>query len=278
MQMDFKQGRRRSPTAGYVSEVDYIRFMKKLFLNDRFILSVILLNCAVLFVEEMGLMHPTILAVDVICILIFTIEMLVKHSEQGMKLYWSNGWNRMDGTLVLVGLVSLPGMLLAAETPDLSALLVLRALRMFRFFKVIHLFPNFTSIMRNFGRALKDSASLFAGYMVILFLSSMISTELFADRAPEFFGDPLLSIASTFRLFTIEGWYEIPDTVCAGMVRPFSTLVYIYFIALLVLGGIVFMSLLNSVFVDAMVSDNNGEILNKLDEIKKELEELKNSK
>ena len=249
--------------------------MKRLFLNDRFILSVILLNCAILFIEEMGIMHPAILTLDVICILIFTIEMVVKHSALGVKRYWSNGWNRMDGILVLVGLISMPGMLLPVETPDLSALLVLRALRIFRFFKVMHLFPNFSTIMRNLGRALRDSASLFAGYLVILFLASMISCELFAERAPEFFGDPLLSIASTFRLFTIEGWYEIPDAICQGLVRPLSTLVYVYFIALLVLGGIIFMSLLNSVFVDAMVSDNNDDVLQKLEEIKRELEEMR---
>lgn len=249
--------------------------MKKLFLNDRFILAVILLNCAILFVEEMGIMHPAIVAADAICILLFTIEMLVKHHELGIRQYWNNGWNRMDGILVLISLISLPGMLLSVETPDLSILLTLRALRMFRFFKVIHLFPNFTTIMQNFGRALHDSASLFVGYLVILFLSSMISCELFAERAPQFFGDPLLSIASTFRLFTIEGWYEIPDAVCDGLIRPLSTLVYVYFIALLVLGGIIFMSLLNSVFVDAMVSDNNDEVLRKLEEIKKELEEIR---
>lgn len=252
--------------------------MKKLFLNDRFILSVILLNCAVLFLEEMGMMHATIVTLDAICILLFTIEMVVKHLDQGFDGYWSQGWNRMDGILVLVGLVSLSGMLLPADTPDLTVLLVLRALRIFRFFKVIHLFPHFSTIMQNFGHALWDSASLFVGYLVILFLSSMISCELFAERAPEFFGDPLLSVGSTFRLFTIEGWYEIPDAVCADMVRPYSTLVYSYFIGLLVLGGIIFMSLLNSVFVDAMVSDNNDEVLRKLDEIKKELDELKEHK
>lgn len=35
------------------------------------------------------------------------------------------------------------------------------------------------------------------------------------------------------------------------------------------------MSLLNSVFVDAMVSDNNEEVIAKLDRIEKELQELK---
>lgn len=64
-----------------LSTVDRKRIMKKLFLNDRFILAVILLNCAILFLEEMGMMHPAILAMDVICILLFTIEMLVLPSE-----------------------------------------------------------------------------------------------------------------------------------------------------------------------------------------------------
>lgn len=248
--------------------------MKKLFLNDKLILSIIILNCSILFIEEMGYVHPAVLALDTICLILFAIEMIVKHCDQGVKVYWSNGWNRMDGVLVLVGLVSLLGILLPVETPDLSVLLVLRGLRVFRFFKVMHLFPHFTVIMKNFCRALKDSASLFAGYMVVLFLFSMISCELFSTRAPEFFGDPLLSIGSTFRLFTIEGWYEIPEVVCAGLVRPISTLIYVYFIGLLVLGGIIFMSLLNSVFVDAMVSDNNDEVLAKLEKIEKELQEL----
>lgn len=249
--------------------------MQKLFLNDRFILAVILINCAILFVEEMGVMHPAIVAIDAICLILFGIEMIVKHWVLGVKGYWSDGWNRMDGILVLVGLVSLPGMLWAIKTPNMSVLLVFRALRVFRFFKVIHLFPHFTVIMKNFVRALKDSASLFAGYLVVLFLSSMVSCELFADRAPEFFADPLLSLGSTFRLFTIEGWYEIPDAVCASLERPLSTLVYVYFIGLLVLGGIIFMSLLNSVFVDAMVSDNNDAMMHKLEEIEKKIDELK---
>lgn len=252
--------------------------MKRLFLNDRFILAVILLNCIILFLEEMGLTHPAILATDMVCLVLFAIEMVMKHSVLGAKGYWRNGWNRMDGILVLVGIVSIPGTMGLFHTPDMSVLLVLRALRVFRFFKVVHLFPNFTVIMRNFGRAMRDSASLFVGYMVILFLSAMVSCELFADRAPQYFSDPLLSIASTFRLFTIEGWYEIPDALCEGLARPYSTLIYLYFIALLAFGGIIFMSLLNSVFVDAMVSDNNDDVLRKLDQIEKKLEEMEEKK
>jgi voltage-gated sodium channel len=40
------------------------------------------------------------------------------------------------------------------------------------------------------------------------------------------------------------------------------------------MGGIIGMSFINSVFVDAMVSDNNDEVEAKLDEINKKLTEL----
>lgn len=251
--------------------------MKKLFTNDKFILVLIVINCAILFIEEMGMIHPAVIAIDTVCVILFAIEMVIKLRSLGIKQYWSNGWNCLDGILVLISLPSLLPLIWAnIGVPDMSIFLVLRGLRLFRFFKVVHLFPNFGTIMRNFMRALKDSASLFAGYLVIIFLSSMISCALFGERAPEFFGDPLLGLGSTFRLFTIEGWYEIPDAVCAGMARPISSLVYIYFVLLLVIGGIIFMSLLNSVFVDAMVSDNNDELMKELKEIRKELNELKN--
>lgn len=250
--------------------------MKKLFLNDRFILMVILVNCVVLFMEEMGMMHPAVIAVDIVCIALFAIEMIVKHIDLGWRGYWQSGWNRMDGVLVLIALPSLYSLFVPSSVvPDLSLLLIFRMLRVFRFFKVMHLFPHFGAIMSNFGQALRDSLSLLVGYIVMLFLASMVSCELFGTLAPEYFADPMTSIGSTFRLFTIEGWYEIPDAVCATLERPWTTLVYLYFVSWLVVGGIIFMSLLNSVFVDAMVSDNNDEVLKKLDAIEKELKELK---
>ena len=48
----------------------------------------------------------------------------------------------------------------------------------------------------------------------------------------------------------------------------------IYFSCLLFLGGIIGMSLVNSIFVDAMAADNNDEVLDKLSEIEKKLNDM----
>lgn len=44
------------------------------------------------------------------------------------------------------------------------------------------------------------------------------------------------------------------------------------------MGGIIGMSLVNSIFVDAMAEDNNDEVLRKLECIEKQLNELTQSK
>ena len=77
-----------------------------------------------------------------------------------------------------------------------------------------------------------------------------------------------------FRVCTVEGWYEIPDAIAAATSPTIATLVRIYFSLLLLAGGIIGMSFINSIFVDAMVADNNDDVKAKLDEIEKKIDEI----
>jgi voltage-gated sodium channel len=45
-------------------------------------------------------------------------------------------------------------------------------------------------------------------------------------------------------------------------------------VLLLIAGGIIGMSLINSIFVDAMVSDNNDELEKKIDRLEKKIDQL----
>lgn len=49
----------------------------------------------------------------------------------------------------------------------------------------------------------------------------------------------------------------------------------IYFSILLFLGSIIGMSLVNSIFVDAMATDNNDEVLEKLSQLERKLDNMK---
>ncbi|MBR1682545.1 MAG: ion transporter [Bacteroidaceae bacterium] len=239
---------------------------------DRLVMAVILLNSLVILLDCSGYHRPWLMAVDVACSLFFIVEMGLKMCHDGVLGYWRRGWNILDGTLVLLSLPSILFFIL--PLPDLSYLLILRLLRSFRFFRVIHFFPGAEQLGRNFCKALSECMSLFAGYVLIIIISAILSTSLFGEVAPQYFGTPWESVYSVFRLFSIEGWYDIPDAVATAY-GPWGVLgVRLYFVLLLILGGVIGLSLINSVFVDAMLSDNNDEMLEHIKELEAKIDKL----
>lgn len=103
-----------------------------------------------------------------------------------------------------------------------------------------------------------------------------MNCSLFAKSAPEYFATPLDSIYSIFKLFTIEGWFEIPEVIADYYSdAPFVVhVVKLYFSLLLIVGGVIGLSLINSVFVDAMVSDNNDELNKEVADLHKKIDSL----
>lgn len=251
------------------------KLFKSLFLNEHLIIIVIVINAIALFLQESGINHPSIDIVDLACTFIFIIEMIVKHLTWGFKTYWSSGWNRLDGILVLLSIPSLVVAFVPTLAMDLSFLMILRVLRVFRFFRLVHAFPGFVQIMKKFSLAMHQSYAIFLGLLVMIFIFAMVGCSIFKDAAPEYFATPLDAVYSTFRIFTGEGWNEIPDTVALNMGGTWGHVVRFYFCAVLLLGCIIGMSLLNSIFVDAMVSDDNDDLDNKLQRIQQQLDEIK---
>lgn len=249
------------------------QLIRKIFLNEHIILCVILVNAAIIFAQESGVDSLALSVADLVCTLIFIIEMVVKHIEYGFKGYWRDGWNRLDGVLVILSLPSLVAFFVpAGMIGNLSVLLVLRLLRVLRFFRIIHIFPNFSTIARNFGKAIRDSYGVFAGFIVLILIVALVSCALFRDSAPEYFATPIDSIYAIFRICTGEGWNEIPDTIAEGSTVITARWVRLYFSILLVLCSIIGLSLVNSIFVDAMVSDNNDDLEKQVKELNDKLD------
>jgi voltage-gated sodium channel len=232
-----------------------------LFLNDKIILSFIIANAAIIFAQESGITYSLLYYLDILITIVFIVEMIVKHKAFGVKNYWKDAWNRLDGVLVILSLPSLLEVFIPTSF-NISFILSLRVFRVFKFFRIIKFFPHIDELSRGLKRAIKDSYSIFFGFIIVIFIFALLNCSLFATSAPEFFATPLDSIYSIFRLFTIEGWYEIPASIADYYEDSLliSHLVKLYFSLLLIVGGIIGLSLVNSVFVDAMVSDNNDEL------------------
>ena len=100
--------------------------LKKLFLNDKFILSIILLNSCIIYAQVSGYENVYIGIFDLACTLIFLMEMIIKHKELGFRGYWKDGWNRLDGILVILSLPSVAALFVPNDYSGLSILLIFR--------------------------------------------------------------------------------------------------------------------------------------------------------
>lgn len=246
--------------------------MKKLFLTEKISLGIVILNILIIFIQECGLENPVLGAVDILCTLFFLVEMIVRQHSKGMRAYWHDGWDVLDGTVTII---TLPSLLFyfVPQFAGLKIIIALRALRVFKMFRTARHFPGLKEIWTGFKLALRQSAAFLLAYLVIIVVIAMFNSALFSKAAPQYFSTPLDGIYSVFQMFTVEGWYEIPNAVVGSMNPVWAHLVRTYFCFLLIGGGIIGMSLINSIFVDAMAADNNDEVNLKLDELSRQMEE-----
>ena len=234
-------------------------------------LMAIVLNTAVMFIG--GFWPDSLLfeLSDALFTLVFLCEAIAKIAEYGWRGYWKNGWNKFDFIILLIALPSLAGPFIELSMGT-NAILALRSMRLFKSFKMLRFIPNIHKLLKGLKLAVRASLLVFIAFVLFLVIFSILSSTIFGTIVPEYFGNPAISLYSVFRLFSVEGWYELPDAIAQNGTPFWGFFARCYFSVLMFLGGIIGMSLVNSIFVDAMAEDNNDEVLEKL----RQIEELLN--
>ena len=251
--------------------------VKDLLCNERVMLYAIMVNTALMFFGGFWPASPWFEWTDALFTLIFLFEAMVKISRMGWKAYWREGWNKFDFIVLIVALPSLASPILE-QTMATNAVLALRSMRLFKSLKMLRFIPNIHKLLAGLKLATRASLLVFIAFIVFLIIFAILSSTIFGTIAPEYFGNPAISVYSIFRLFTVEGWYEFADTIANNASSGWGFFARIYFSVLMFLGGVIGLSLINSIFVDAMAEDNNDEVLHKLEQIEKQLKELTESK
>ncbi len=244
--------------------------IKKLFLNDKFILGLILINAIILFVGgylKLENHKQIFLFADNLLTTLFILELIIKLREFGGKNYFSSNWNKLDFFLIIISVPALISFIINVNIFDVSFLLVFRILRVFKAFRFFKFIPNIGQLVSGVQRALKASVFVLLGFIIYIFIIGILSFYLFQDSNSEYFRNPTISLYSTFKIFTVDGWYDIPEAISANYSESTSFFIYLYFIFVVITGGIIGLSLVNSIFVDSMVSDNNDEIEKKIDDL-----------
>lgn len=245
-----------------------------LLLDEHVVLAAVCLNALVLTALAFEPLHdqPALEALDYLFTTYFVIEALLKIRRDGWKGYTASGWNRFDFTIVLISLPSYAALFL--ELPDLSFLLILRVARVAKFFRFIRFVPNIGGLVDGARRAIRASSFVLLALFVFNFVIALLSCYLFAQYAPEYFGNPFVSIYSIFRVFTIEGWYEIPDAISENGGATLAFFARVYFMGVVLAGGLFGLSLIGAIFVDEMLRDDNDAFERRLDEMSAKLDRL----
>ena len=250
--------------------------MKRFFLNERVILTAVILNAVVIFALYFPAERENVwlLALDHFFIVFYLTEVIVKLWVLKPRPYFANPWNRFD---FFITLGSLPVLLVAfLDVPDTTVLILLRLFRLVRLVRFLRFIPNVEQVVQGLGRALKSSVLVLGALFFLNLLVALVTCHFYADTAPRYFSDPLVSFYSIFRMFTLEGWNEIPDAITPNSASPLRVgLTRLYFGSVVVLGGIFGIGLANAIFVDEMTMDNNRELERKVDELTREIRELR---
>ena len=181
----------------------------ELFCNERFILTAIVLNTIVMFLGGFWPGNLWFELSDALFTFIFLFEAVSKIAQHGWKDYWSQGWNRFDLIILIIALPSLAG-LFVDDAMMTNSVLALRAMRLFKSFRMVQYIPNIEKLLKGLKLAFRASLLVIMAFVVFLIVFSILTSTIFGKIAPEFFGNPGISIYSIFRLFSIEGWYELP--------------------------------------------------------------------
>lgn len=255
-----------------------MRFFRNLFLNETFILVLILINAVSIMIGAFdGLslfVRNLVMVVDNTITVLFIIELLIKLSHYGIRTYFSQTWNVFDFILIVISLPALVSLLLGMDLEGMSFFLVFRVLRVFKSFRFLKFIPGINDLISGIRRALKTSLVILLGFAVYIFIIGLLSCYLFKGVCPEYFSDPMVSFYSTFTVFTMEGWTEIPELIASNTSSGIAVLSKIYFVFILITGGILGLSLVNSIFVDAMLSDDTEMLEERISDLDTKLDTI----
>jgi voltage-gated sodium channel len=241
--------------------------------QERVVMTAIVLNTVVLmlrgFPELQASWGDALFVLDYVFTVYFVGEMLSKIGLEGWSGFWTKTWNRFD---LVVVLLSTPVLVTVfCEIQDFSIILILRAARLLRLLRAFRFIPDSGRLWAGVLRALRASVGVFLALLIYNLILGLGAHFFFAEVAPEYFSNPLISMYSLFKVFTMEGWFEIPDQIAATAGLHMAVFARLYFVFTVLTGGILGLGLANAVFVDEMVIDNTNQVELIIERLREEL-------
>ncbi|MEM7615993.1 MAG: ion transporter, partial [Pseudomonadota bacterium] len=147
---------------------------------------------------------------------------------------------------------------------------VLRAFRILRVLRLISAVPAMRRVVAGLLEALPGMGSIMFLLLMIFYVFAVISTKLFGDSFPEWFGTIAASSYTLFQVMTLESW-------SMGIVRPVMEvypLAWLLFLPFIIATAFTVLNLFIGVIVDAMQSEHEAEARDERDLLQSQTEEI----
>jgi len=213
---------------------------------EKIIVALIVINAVILALETvpsvMAIAGPLLALLDSLILAVFVAEIAARLIVD-FKGFWRDPWRLFDFAIVAVALI-----------PATGALSALRAFRILRVLRLVSAMPSMRRVVAGLMQALPGMGSIVMLLSLVFFVFAVISTKLFAEAFPEWFGTLGASAYSLFQIMTLESW-------SMGIVRPVMVefpYAWALFVPFIVLTTFAVLNLFIGVIVDAMGSEQSA--------------------
>ena len=126
---------------------------------------------------------PPCLACTAAITYIFVVEMGAKLYGLSWAGYWSDGWNKLDGSIVLISLIEMVLTMLASGTGvRLSFLRVLRLLRVLRVLRLMRSWRGLHRVVTTFGNALPEMSNVIVLMLLLMQIFALIGMQIIGGQ------------------------------------------------------------------------------------------------
>ncbi|SIS90423.1 ion transporter [Neptunomonas antarctica] len=215
--------------------------------TQRIIISLIVINAVLLGLETSGAIMAAagtyIVLLDKAILGVFVVEIVSRIYIYRLN-FWKDPWSLFDFAVVSIAIV-----------PSSGAFSVLRALRVLRVLRLLTMVPSMRRVVGALLSAVPGLISIAMVLLIIYYVFAVISTNLFAEQYPQWFGSLGLSLYTLFQIMTLESW-------SMGIARPvMETFPYAwaFFIPFILVATFTMLNLFIAIIVNAMQSFNEEE-------------------
>jgi voltage-gated sodium channel len=182
-----------------------------------------------------------------IILIIFIVEVVLKLAAVAPRfgLYFGNGWNLFDFSVVVLSLIPATG----------EFALVARLVRVLRMLRLVSTVPQLRLIVATLVRSIPSMGHVILLMSILFYIYAVTGFHLFHEHDAEHWGTLGAALLTLFQMVTLEGWVDVMDTAMEA--HPWS---WIYFVTFVLVGTFVMLNLFIAVVINNLDASKAAEL------------------